>query len=60
LGRREAELKVAVGKSGPKKVQMERRLAQLEAAEEAGAFTRPPASGGGAVEFWARDVAASA
>ncbi len=47
LRRREAKLKVAFGKSSPQKKQMEERIAQLEVAEEAGAFTRPPASGGG-------------
>jgi len=42
---REAKLKVTFGASSPKKKQMEERIAQLEAAEEAGEFTRPPASG---------------
>jgi soluble lytic murein transglycosylase-like protein len=46
---REAKLKVAIGESSPKKEQMEERIAQLEAAEKEGEFTRPPASGGGAV-----------
>src|SRR5215210_60024 len=44
---RESKLKIAIGKLSPKKEQMEERIAQLEAAEKGGAFTRPPASGGG-------------
>jgi len=44
---REAKLKVAFGTSSPEKKQMEERIAQLEAAEEAAEFTRPPASGDG-------------
>src|SRR5215210_2192569 len=49
LRRRGAKLKVAVGKLSPEKEQMEERIAQLEKAEAAGAFTRPPASGDGGV-----------
>lgn len=46
--RREAELEsLVVGGLRSKNRQMEARIAQLEAAERAGAFTRPPASGGG-------------
>ena len=44
---RESKLKVAIGKLSPQKEQMEERIAQLEVAEKDGAFTRPPASGGG-------------
>jgi len=44
---RESKLKIAIGKLSPKKEQMEERIAQLEVAEKDGAFTRPPASGGG-------------
>jgi len=44
---REAKLKVTFGTSSPEKKQMEERISQLEAAEEAGEFTRPPASGDG-------------
>jgi hypothetical protein len=44
---RESKLEVAIGKLSPKKEQMEERIAQLEVAEKDGAFTRPPASGGG-------------
>ncbi len=47
LRRREAKQKVAFGTSSPKKEEMEERIAELEVAEEAGEFTRPPASGGG-------------
>jgi soluble lytic murein transglycosylase-like protein len=47
LRRREAKLKVAIGRLSPKKEQMEERIAQLEVAEKDGEFTRPPASGGG-------------
>jgi peptidoglycan hydrolase CwlO-like protein len=49
LRRRQAKLKVAVGKLSPEKEQMEERIAQLEEAEASGAFTRPPASGDGGV-----------
>lgn len=42
---REAKLKATFGTSSPKKKQMEERISQLEAAEEAGEFTQPPASG---------------
>ena len=44
---REAKLKVTFGTSSPAKKQMEERISQLEAAEEAGEFTQPPASGDG-------------
>ena len=44
---REAKLEVTSGTSGLKKKQMEERISQLEAAEQAGEFTRPPASGSG-------------
>ncbi len=44
---REAKLKVTFGMSSQENMKMEERIAQLEAAEEAGAFTRPPASGSG-------------
>jgi hypothetical protein len=44
---REAKLKATIGTSSPEKKQMEERIAQLEATEEAGEFTRPPASGSG-------------
>lgn len=44
---REAKLKVTFGTSSPEKKQVEERIAQLEAAEEAGEFTQPPASGDG-------------
>jgi len=44
---REAKLKVTFGTSSPEKKQMEERISQLEAAEEAGEFTQPPASGDG-------------
>jgi membrane-bound lytic murein transglycosylase B len=44
---REAKLKATFGTSSPEKKQMEERIAQLEATEEAGEFTRPPASGSG-------------
>ncbi len=44
LRQREAELRVSVSGLGMKKVQMEERIAQLEVAEEAGEFTRPPAT----------------
>lgn len=47
LREREAKLKVTFGTSSPEKNQMEERIAQLEAAEEAGEFTLPPASGSG-------------
>jgi hypothetical protein len=52
LWRREAELK------GSKKEQMEARISQLQAAEEAGAFTRPPASdlGDGSAEMQEREL----
>jgi peptidoglycan hydrolase CwlO-like protein len=42
---REAKLKVTFGTSSAEKKQMEERIADLEAAEEAGEFTLPPASG---------------
>lgn len=60
LRRREAELEVGVGKPGSKKEQMETRLTQLRAAEEAGAFTRPPASasgGGEEMREWELEIA---
>ncbi len=44
---REAKVKVTFGTSSLEKNQMEERIAQLEAAEEAGEFTGPPASGSG-------------
>ncbi len=44
---REAKLKVTFGTASPEKKQMEERISQLEAAEEAGEFTQPPASGDG-------------
>jgi peptidoglycan hydrolase CwlO-like protein len=44
---REAKLEVTSGTSSLKKKQMEERISQLEAAEQAGEFTRPPASGSG-------------
>jgi hypothetical protein len=44
---REAKVKVTFGTSSPEKKQMEERISQLEAAEEAGEFTQPPASGDG-------------
>ncbi len=44
LRQREVELRASVGGLGMKKVQMEERIAQLEVAEEAGEFTRPPAT----------------
>lgn len=52
LRRREAELKTS------KQEQMEARISQLQAAETAGAFTRPPASdiGGGDAEMQEREL----
>jgi Transglycosylase SLT domain len=47
LRRGEAKLRISVGKLGSRPERMESRISELEAAEEAGAFTRPPASGGG-------------
>ncbi len=47
LRRRESRLKISVSKLGSRPERMEARIRELEAAEEAGAFTRPPASGGG-------------
>lgn len=44
LQRREAQLRVSVGGLSTKKEQMEERIAQLEAAKEAGELTTPPAS----------------
>ena len=44
---REAKLKVAFGTLSSKKKHMEERIADLEAADEAGEFTLPPASGSG-------------
>jgi membrane-bound lytic murein transglycosylase B len=44
---RRAKLKVTFGTSSLEKKQMEERISQLEAAEEAGEFTQPPASGDG-------------
>ena len=49
MRQRKGKLKVAFGKSSPQKKQMEDRIAQLEIAEEAVAFTRLPASGGGEI-----------
>ena len=43
----ESSLKISVSKLGSRPERMEARIRELEAAEEAGAFTRPPASGGG-------------
>lgn len=66
LRRREAKLKVTLGKSSSMREQMEERIAELEVAEEAGEFTRPPASGGGGTvtpeqefEIARRDIVAS-
>ncbi len=42
----ETKLEVSVGGSGPKQEQMQARIAQLKAADEAGLLERPPASGG--------------
>jgi peptidoglycan hydrolase CwlO-like protein len=47
LRRGEARLTISIGKLGLRPERMEARISELEAAEEAGAFTRPPASGGG-------------
>lgn len=47
LRRREAKSQDSDDKSGSKKEQMEARIAQLRAAEQAGAFTRPPATASG-------------
>jgi soluble lytic murein transglycosylase-like protein len=44
---REAKLKVAFGTLSSKKKHMEEQIADLEAADEAGEFTLPPASGSG-------------
>ncbi|MCA1729158.1 MAG: hypothetical protein LC751_07040 [Actinobacteria bacterium] len=44
LRQRDAQLRVSVGGLGTKKEQMEERIVQLEAAEEAGELTTPPAS----------------
>ena len=44
LRQRDAQLRVSVGGLGTKKEQMEERIVQLEAAEEAGELTMPPAS----------------
>jgi peptidoglycan hydrolase CwlO-like protein len=44
---REAKVEVTFGTSSPEKNQIEERIAQLKAAEEAGEFARPPASGSG-------------
>jgi hypothetical protein len=47
LRRGEARLTTSIGGRGSRPERMEARISELEAAEEAGAFTRPPASGGG-------------
>ena len=44
---REGKFKVTFATSSSKKKQMEERIADLEAADEAGEFTLPPASGSG-------------
>ena len=48
LQRHQAKLEVYVGGSGSKNKQLEARVAQLQAADQAGLFERPPASGGDA------------
>ena len=45
--RDEARLTTFTGKLGLRPERMEAQISELEAAEEAGAFTRPPASSGG-------------
>jgi hypothetical protein len=50
LRRGEARLTTFTGKLGLSPEWMEARISELEAAEEAGAFTRPPGSGGGGRE----------
>jgi peptidoglycan hydrolase CwlO-like protein len=47
LGQGGARLKIAVDDLGSRPEQMETRISELAAAEKSGAFTRPPASGGG-------------
>jgi hypothetical protein len=47
LRRGEARLTIFTGNLVLRPERMEARISELEAAEEAGAFTRPPASGGG-------------
>lgn len=49
LRRGEPRLTISISKLGLRPELMEARISELEAAEEAGAFTRPPASGGGAL-----------